>query len=140
MQVISFCLYGPYNKKYYQGLLENLEIINITQIKTYKGLLEKKFKYLEKGYTCFIAPDDFKYKDFNEAICNGMTKEQINRTSFFSLPNLSIYTEFWPTESGECGVGPLTDNINSLIKGMLIEDFQIENYQSHPAIKAPLSN
>ena len=28
MQVISFCLYGPYNKKYYQGLLENLEIIN----------------------------------------------------------------------------------------------------------------
>jgi hypothetical protein len=26
--VISFCLYGPYNKKYYKGLLENLQIIN----------------------------------------------------------------------------------------------------------------
>jgi len=24
----SFCLYGPYNKKYYKGLLENLKIIN----------------------------------------------------------------------------------------------------------------
>jgi len=26
--IISFCLYGPYNKKYYRGLIENIEIIN----------------------------------------------------------------------------------------------------------------
>jgi thymidylate synthase len=58
----------------------------------------------------------------------------------FPLPTLRINTEFWPTKSGECGVGELTDNIDFLIKEMRIEDFQIENYQSHPAIKMPLSN
>jgi len=34
-------------------------------------------------------------------------EEQIQRTSFDLLPTLNINTEFWPTESGECGVGPL---------------------------------
>jgi len=34
-------------------------------------------------------------------------KEQIERESFDLLPTLNINTEFWPTESGECGVGPL---------------------------------
>jgi thymidylate synthase len=58
----------------------------------------------------------------------------------YPLSTLNINTEFWPTKSGECGVGELTDNIDFLIKEMRIEDFQIENYQSHPAIKMPLSN
>jgi thymidylate synthase len=62
-------------------------------------------------------------------------KEQISRTSF-ELPTLNINTEFWQTESGECGVGPLSTNL----QGFEIDDFQIENYQSHPTIKAPLSN
>ncbi len=54
----------------------------------------------------------------------------------FSLPTVSINTEFWQTESGECGVGPLKTNL----QGFEIDDFQLANYQSHPAIKAPLSN
>jgi thymidylate synthase len=58
----------------------------------------------------------------------------------FPLPQLRINTEFWLTKTGECGVGELSDNIDALIKGMEIEDFQIENYKSHPAIKMPLSN
>jgi len=62
-------------------------------------------------------------------------KEQINRQSF-KLPSLVINTEFWKTESEECGVGLLDTNL----KGFEISDFQIENYQSHPTIKAPLSN
>ncbi len=62
-------------------------------------------------------------------------KEQITRTPF-ELPTLGINTEFWLTESGECGVGPLKTNLT----GLEISDFEIENYQSHPAIKAPLSN
>ena len=33
-------------------------------------------------------------------------KEQIGRTSF-ELPTLNINTEFWTTESGECGIGLL---------------------------------
>lgn len=54
----------------------------------------------------------------------------------FPLPTLNINTEWWPTESGECGIG----NLNTNLKGFEISDFQIENYQSHPTIKAPLSN
>ena len=54
----------------------------------------------------------------------------------YPLPKLNINTEFWQTESGECGVGPLKTNL----QGFEISDFVIENYQSHLAIKAPLSN
>jgi thymidylate synthase len=62
-------------------------------------------------------------------------KEQIGREGL-PLPRLNINTEFWQTESGECGVGPLNTNL----KGFEISDFIIEDYQSHPTIKAPLSN
>jgi thymidylate synthase len=62
-------------------------------------------------------------------------KEQINREPF-PLPKLNINTEFWQTESGECGVGSLKTNLN----GFEISDFTLENYQSHPSIKLPLSN
>jgi thymidylate synthase len=54
----------------------------------------------------------------------------------FPLPKLNINTEFWKTQSGECGVGPLDTNL----QGFEISDFEIVNYQSHPTIKAPLSN
>jgi len=74
-------------------------------------------------------------------------KEQIERESFDLLPTLNINTEFWPTESGECGVGPLdaTAILNSFkddnfCRSLLKEDLQLANYQSHPTIKAPLSN
>jgi thymidylate synthase len=74
-------------------------------------------------------------------------KEQIERKSFDLLPTLNINTEFWPTETGECGIGPLdaTAILNSFkddnfCKSLLEEDLQLVNYQSHPAIKAPLSN
>ena len=62
-------------------------------------------------------------------------KEQISREPF-ELPKLNINTEFWKTESGECGVGLLNTNL----KGFEISDFEIINYKSHPSIKAPLSN
>jgi thymidylate synthase len=62
-------------------------------------------------------------------------KEQIGRTPY-ELPTLNINTEFWLTESGECGIGPLNTNL----QGFEISDFQLENYQSHPTIKAFLSN
>jgi thymidylate synthase len=54
----------------------------------------------------------------------------------YPLPTLNINTEFWKTQSGKCGVGLLDTNL----EGFEISDFQIENYQSHPTIKAPLSN
>jgi thymidylate synthase len=73
-------------------------------------------------------------------------KEQIVRESF-ELPKLNINTEFWPYEGGECGVGPIDATAvlnsfkdNNFCKCLLNEDIQLVNYQSHPAIKAPLSN
>jgi thymidylate synthase len=65
----------------------------------------------------------------------------------YPLPTLNINTEFWPTENGSCGEGPLdaTAVFNSFkdenfCKCLLEEDIQLGNYQSHPTIKAPLSN
>ena len=65
----------------------------------------------------------------------------------YPLPTLNINTEFWPYEGGECGIGPL-DAIrvfeafkdDNFCKCLLEEDIQLANYQSHPTIKAPLSN
>ena len=73
-------------------------------------------------------------------------KEQIGREPF-ELPTLNINTEFWPYEGGECGVGPLdavkvfeSFKNENFCKCLLEEDIQLINYQSHPTIKAPLSN
>jgi thymidylate synthase len=62
-------------------------------------------------------------------------REQLIREPY-PLPTLNINTEFWQTQSGECGVGPL----NTSMTGFEISDFTLENYQSHPTIKLPLSN
>jgi thymidylate synthase len=57
-------------------------------------------------------------------------KEQITRTPF-ELPKLIINSEFWYHEY---------QTIDGWISSMEIADFTLENYQSHPPIKAPLSN
>jgi hypothetical protein len=63
------------------------------------------------------------------------------------LPKFNINTEFWPTESGECGEGPIDAvsvfnafNDDNFCRCLLEEDLQLYDYQSHPHIKAPLSN
>jgi len=73
-------------------------------------------------------------------------KEQIGRTPY-ELPKLNINTEFWPYEGGECGVGPLdavavfeSFKDENFCKCLLEEDIQLSNYESHPTIKAILSN
>ena len=72
-------------------------------------------------------------------------KEQIGREPF-TLPKLNINTEFWPTEGGECGEGPIdalavfNGFLNDNVCKCLLEDIQLSSYQSHPTIKAPLSN
>ena len=65
----------------------------------------------------------------------------------FPLPTLNINTEFWPTEGGECGEGPLdavavfnSFKDDNFCKCLLEEDIQLSNYQSYPTIKAQLSN
>ena len=65
----------------------------------------------------------------------------------YPLPTLTINTEFWPYEGGECGEGPLDAvaifngfSNEHFCRCLLEEDIQLGNYQSHPTIKAPLSN
>ena len=73
-------------------------------------------------------------------------KEQLYRNPY-SLPKVIINTEFWPTVSGKCGIGPI--NAEAVISGfnnehfckcLLNEDIQLVDYKYHPTIKAPLSN
>jgi thymidylate synthase len=75
-------------------------------------------------------------------------KEQIGREPY-PLPTLNINTEWWPTESGEGGIGPIStdgflqgldNNIQHFSRCLIDDDLQLVNYQSHPSIKAPLSN
>jgi thymidylate synthase len=73
-------------------------------------------------------------------------KEQLTREPM-PLSKLNINTEFWPTESGSCGEGILDaaaifDGFkdDNFCRCLLEEDIQLSNYQSHPTIKAPLSN
>ena len=56
-------------------------------------------------------------------------KEQIIRVPY-ELPKVIINDEFWNPDS----------SILNQIEHITPDDFIIENYQSHPAIKAPLSN
>jgi len=73
-------------------------------------------------------------------------KEQLTREPM-PLPKLNINTEWWPTDSGECGEGPIDAvsvfnafNDDNFCRCLLEEDLQLYDYQSHPHIKAPLSN
>jgi thymidylate synthase len=60
-------------------------------------------------------------------------RQQITREPY-ALPKLYINDEFWATENDV-----RHHDISVVINSMLQDDFQIEGYQSHPAIKAPLS-
>ena len=73
-------------------------------------------------------------------------KEQISREPY-PLPKLNINTEWWPTESGECGVGPIDAQAvlrsfsdDNFCKCLMEEDLQLYDYQSHTKIYFPLSN
>jgi thymidylate synthase len=57
-------------------------------------------------------------------------KEQIDRESFDLLPKLIINDEFWNPDNS------IINQINYINP----DDFIIDKYQSHPSIKAPLSN
>jgi thymidylate synthase len=60
-------------------------------------------------------------------------KEQIGREPF-ELPRLNFNTEWWDKPFIEAVMS------DDFCKCLLEEDIQLSNYQSHPAIKAPLSN
>jgi thymidylate synthase len=87
--------------------------------------------------------------DHKKEIHNVFNEENIPKRTRqpFPLPKLNINTEWWPTIGGECGVGPLDANAvfegfkdDNFCRCLLEEDIQLYDYNSHPAIKAPLSN
>jgi thymidylate synthase len=65
-------------------------------------------------------------------------KEQIGREPY-PLPklNFSWYIETWTTDEAK---KLREDSFDAYIRQMKPSDFSLENYQSHPTIKAPLSN
>ena len=65
-------------------------------------------------------------------------KEQLNREPY-PLPtlNFSWYIDAWTTEEAK---KLREDSFDAYIRQMKPSDFILENYQSHPTIKAPLSN
>ena len=74
--------------------------------------------------------------------------EQINRVSH-DLPTLHINGEFWSPNFDDPKVqevgcsntpGSFNTHFDTLIKGIVADDFIIENYVSEPIIKFPLSN
>ena len=76
------------------------------------------------------------YENHLEAV-----EEQLQREPR-ELPKLNINTEFWQTESGECGIGNLSINgfleglkSNDFLRCLLEEDIQLSNYNSHPKLK-----
>jgi thymidylate synthase len=73
-------------------------------------------------------------------------KEQLTREPY-ELPKLNINTEWWPTEGGECGVGPIDAQAvlngfskDTFCKCLIEDDIQLYDYKFHPPIKMPLSN
>ena len=81
-----------------------------------------------------------------EKICDSFGIPKTTRNPY-TLPKLNINTEFWPYEGGSCGEGPIdaagvfnSFKDNNFCRCLLEEDIQLSNYQSHPTIKAPLSN
>jgi len=115
----------------------------------YKNIDTKtKWKKLDNKYFYYSEENNMWFEHSTSDIYFGMRPHCPKRTREpFPLPTLNINTEFWPTENGECGVG-LIDAIavfnsfkdDNFCKSLVEEDIQLNNYQSHPTIKAPLSN
>jgi thymidylate synthase len=78
----------------------------------------------DKVYTAG-SPDSLSHSEIDQFGVPRSTREP------FNLPKLIINDEFWNHEH---------QTIDGWINGMEIGDFTLDGYQSHPTIKAPLSN
>jgi len=81
-------------------------------------------EHFDKIYTAG-SPDSLSHSEIDQFGVPRSTKEP------FKLPKLIINDEFWNHEH---------QTIDGWINGMEIGDFTLDGYQSHPTIKAPLSN
>ena len=115
----------------------------------YKNIDTKtKWKKLDNKYFYYSEENNMWFEHSTSDIYFGMRPHCLKRTREpFPLPTLNINTEFWPTESGECGIGLLNAikifnsfTNDNFCKCLLEEDIQLSNYKSHEKINAPLSN
>jgi thymidylate synthase len=150
----------PFNIASYGLLLEIIaEIVNMVpdelignlgDVHLYSNHIEQAKEQIGRDYTYTERWNILKDKYGSALGLNhDRIEEEVNETTPartrepFPLPKIIINGEFWnPGTPDGCGMGAgtYTDDIDSLIKGFELSDFQLENYQSHPAIKAPLSN
>ncbi len=86
--------------------------------------LYKKQQNLSDDVTFSGSNSDF-HKCFDDYSIQKRTREP------YPLPKLFINDEFWNHDY---------QTIDGWINSMETGDFRLENYQSHPAIKAPLNN
>jgi hypothetical protein len=144
------------------GLKAKELVISTGDTHLYLNHLDQAKEQIGRDYTSDerieLASADIHFDPFDFGVGVGGSDESIHETCDlygisrqtrqpYELPKLNINTEFWPTESGECGIGPL-DAIavfegfknENFCKCLLEEDIQLGNYKSHPTIKAPLSN
>jgi thymidylate synthase len=105
-----------------------------------RGVLYRRQQNLS-DHVELVGSDRDAHRVFDDYCIMKSTRES------YPLPTLNINTEFWPTESGECGIGAIDavavfNNFTNehFCKCLLEEDIQLGNYHSHPTIKAPLSN
>jgi thymidylate synthase len=162
----------PFNIASYGLLLEILaksvnmvpdELIgNLGDVHLYSNHIEQAREQIGREYTLKeridIASTDIHFDPADFGIGNQVSDKSMHATCDLygaprrtrqpvPLPKLNINTEFWPTEGGSCGEGPLDANAifegfknEHFCKCLLEEDIQLYDYNSHPAIKAPLSN
>jgi thymidylate synthase len=135
---------------------------NLGDVHLYSNHIEQAKEQIGRDLTCDerieLASTDIHFDPFDFGVGIEASDESIHSVCDlygvprrlrqpYPLPQLNINTEFWPYEGGECGEGPL-DAIavmnsfkdENFCKCLLEEDIQLSNYQSHPSIKAPLSN
>jgi len=162
----------PFNIASYGLLLEIIakavnmvpdELIgNLGDVHLYSNHIEQAKEQIGRDLTCDerieLASKDTQFDPFDFGIGLNASDESIHKVCDlykvskrtrepYPLPTLNINTEWWPTESGESGVGPIDAtavfanfNDDNFCKCLLEEDLQLSNYQAHPHIKASLSN
>jgi thymidylate synthase len=135
----------PFNIASYGLLLEIIakevnmvpdELIgNLGDVHLYNNHIEQAEEQIGRDYTQEEIQEHLQQSGMDalteEARMEYVSKLPKRTREPFKLPKLIINDEFWNHEH---------QTINGWINGMEIGDFTLDGYQSHPTIKAPLSN
>ena len=110
------------------------KVLRELDVETYESLISVKK----------LKEECVKEQKYEEAMIHRNTERELKRVLAelplplsnrepYELPKLRIYDEFWNPEN-------VLDGFSDVITGIYIEDFELIDYNSHPTIKAELSN